>query len=131
MSRRRQETVAATKVCDPRLPAALREWWVDAEPYPASATTCSWLGLGEVALRMAKKKSSATDHRSGGDSRYATTSGARDEAAAIAAAWEARVRPLESALDTTLTHILRAVPVCEEARKGIAEVIAQGSGADG
>ena len=48
MSRRRQETAAATEVSDPKFHAVLQEWWVKRESYPAPATPCWRLGLGEV-----------------------------------------------------------------------------------
>ncbi len=55
MSRRRQETAAATEIFDPKFHVALQEWWIKRESYPPPATTCGagrenlWLWQGFFA----------------------------------------------------------------------------------
>ncbi len=65
------------------------------------------------------------DHTAGADSRGRKTSGVRREAAAMAAAHAETTTIKNQALDDVLAHIMRTVPMSDEARARIAGLIGQ------
>lgn len=77
---------------------------------------------------MPEERTPGRDHPTGGNSHNANTPKARRQAAPMAAAHAETVRIKNDALDSTLAHILRTVPMPDDARARIAGLLRQNSG---